>query len=94
MQAEAPAEANPVQRENARPGTAEWRLTNPALHREIEGYVSLTSVNRGYPIKLYVHTQDRFYKLEIYRMRWRRWRKTGAWPCDPSRRLTANALNG
>ncbi|MDF0666216.1 MAG: hypothetical protein P0119_09100 [Nitrospira sp.] len=70
IQAKARAETNPVQRENARPGTAEWRLTNPALHREIEGYASLTSVNRGHPIKFYVHTQDHSYRLEIYRMGW------------------------
>ncbi|HSE58889.1 MAG TPA: N,N-dimethylformamidase beta subunit family domain-containing protein [Nitrospiraceae bacterium] len=70
MQVDVWAETNPVQRENARPGTTEWRLTNPALHREIEGYASLTSVNRGHPIKFYVHTQDRFYRLEIYRMGW------------------------
>lgn len=70
MQTNVRAETNPVQQENARPGTAEWRLTNPALHHEIEGYASLTSVNRGYPINFYVHTQDSFYRLEIYRMGW------------------------
>ncbi len=70
MQTEIRAETNPVQQENARPGTTEWRLTNPALDREIEGYASLTSVNWGHPIKFYVHTQDRFYRLEIYRMGW------------------------
>jgi hypothetical protein len=70
LEIEAWAETNPIQRENARPGTSEWRLTNPALHREIEGYASLTSVNRGHRIGFYVHTQDRSYKLAIYRMGW------------------------
>lgn len=70
MQVEALAETNLVQRENARLGTAEWRLTKPALHREIEGYASLTSVDRGHSIKFYVHTQDRFYRLAVYRMGW------------------------
>jgi hypothetical protein len=70
MQTNVRAETNPVQQENVRPGTAEWRLTNPALHHEIEGYASLTSVNRGYPINFYVHTQDSFYRLEIYRTGW------------------------
>lgn len=70
MQAEALAETNPVQRENARLGTTEWRLTKPALHREIEGYASLTSVDRGHSIKFYVHTLDRLYRLAVYRMGW------------------------
>ena len=63
-------ETNPIQRENARPGTTEWRLTNPARDHQIEGYASLTSVNRGQQIGLYVHTQDLSYSLAIYRMGW------------------------
>jgi len=70
MQAEARAETNPIQRENARPGTPGWRLTHPAMSHEIEGYASLTSVNRGHQIGLYVHTHDRSYRLAIYRMGW------------------------
>src|SRR5690349_10048859 len=69
-QGTARAETNPIQRENARPGTSEWRLTNPALHREIEGYASLTSVNRGHRIAFYVNTKDSSYNLAIYRMGW------------------------
>ena len=38
---------NPVQKENAKAGTRAWQLINPALNHEIEGYASLTSVNRG-----------------------------------------------
>jgi hypothetical protein len=61
---------NPIQRENARPGTTEWQLTNPAVLQEIEGYASLTSVEKGRPIHLYVNTQDDSYRMDVYRMGW------------------------
>ena len=47
---------NPTQTENAKAGTTAWKLTNPATSREIEGYASLTSVNRGGQISLFVNT--------------------------------------
>lgn len=62
--------AGSIQRENARSGTTDWQLTNPAELREIEGYASLTSVNRGREIKLFVNTSDAFYRMDIYRMGW------------------------
>jgi PKD repeat protein len=62
--------ANPVQTENAKAGTTAWRLTNPAASREIEGYASLTSVNRGGQITLFVNTAESSYAIEIYRMGW------------------------
>src|ERR1044071_4365185 len=62
--------ANPVQTENAKPGTTAWRLTNPATAREIEGYASLTSVNRGGTITLFVNTAAASYTIEVYRMGW------------------------
>jgi len=65
-----PSLANPIQDENAHPGTSAWRITNLATHHEIEGYASLTSVNRGNPIDLFVNTTDPQYTLEIYRMGW------------------------
>src|SRR4051794_6252052 len=46
-QTAAPFATNPVQIENAKPGTTAWQLSNPAINREVEGYASLTSVNRG-----------------------------------------------
>ena len=64
------AAANPVQTENAKAGTTAWRLTNPATAREIEGYASLTSVNRGGQITLFVNTAASSYTIEIYRMGW------------------------
>ena len=62
--------SNPIQDENARPGTAEWQLTNPAETGEIEGYASLTSVPRGGNINLFVNTHDQTYRIDIYRMGW------------------------
>ncbi|MES4785340.1 MAG: hypothetical protein C4294_05415, partial [Nitrospiraceae bacterium] len=67
----APVEAaNPIQLENLRPGTAAWQLTQPAEYGEIEGYASLTSVNRGGQISFFVNTAEPFYTIDIYRMGW------------------------
>lgn len=41
-----------------------------ALNHEIEGYASLTSVNRGGQIDLFVNTSDPTYTIDIYRMGW------------------------
>jgi hypothetical protein len=61
--------ANAIQRENAKPGTSEWKLTTLAyLSGAIEGYASLTSVNRGGRIKLFVNTASPTYTLDIFRM--------------------------
>lgn len=62
--------ATRVQLENARSGTAAWQLTNPAEYGEIEGYASLTSVQRGRQIRLFVNTTEAFYSIDIYRMGW------------------------
>jgi hypothetical protein len=56
--------------ENARPGTSEWRLTDEAKNREIEGYASATSINRGESIDFFVSTGDAMYRLDIFRMGW------------------------
>src|SRR5712671_5229976 len=61
---------NPIQAENAKTGTADWQLTNPATSNEIEGYASLTSVNRGGSISLFVSTVDPTYTVEIFRLGW------------------------
>jgi hypothetical protein len=62
--------STPVEQENARAGTTDWQLTHPAELQEIEGYASLTSVQRGDAISLYVNTQDEFYQMDVYRMGW------------------------
>ena len=68
--AQATVAPNPIQLENQQPGSTNWRLTNPATQYEIEGYASLTSVNAGDAIRLYVNTQDPQYTLEVFRMGW------------------------
>src|SRR5438477_4327795 len=62
--------ANVIQDENAQVGTTSWQLTNPATQREIEGFASATSVNKGDPISFFVSTGDANFNLEIYRMGW------------------------
>jgi hypothetical protein len=59
---------NTTQVENAKPGATDWQLTNPATNHEIEGYASLTSVNRGGQISFFVNTADPTFTLEIFRM--------------------------
>jgi len=63
---------NPIARENERPGSPDWEITSPALDREIEGYASATSVERGDPIDLFVSTADPAYTIEVFRMGWYR----------------------
>jgi hypothetical protein len=62
--------ANPVQIENGRPGTTAWKLTNPALAREIEGYASLASVDRGGAIRFFVSTAAPTYTIDVFRLGW------------------------
>ncbi|AFZ14245.1 hypothetical protein Cri9333_3417 [Crinalium epipsammum PCC 9333] len=62
--------SNPIVIENQKQGTTDWQLTNPATKQEIEGYASLTSINRGGKISLFVNTNDPTYTIEIFRMGW------------------------
>src|SRR5258706_14493842 len=59
-----------VAAENQRAGSPDWEITRPALHQEIEGYASRTSVNGGEPIDLFVSTRDRRYAIDVFRMGW------------------------
>jgi len=61
---------NPIQIENAKPGTSDWHTVNAALNHQIEGYSSSTSVNRGGTISLYVNTADGSYMIDVFRMGW------------------------
>jgi hypothetical protein len=56
--------------ENAKPGAPDWEIRSPALAREIEGYASQTSVNRGEAIDLFVSTRDPRYTIDVFRMGW------------------------
>ena len=70
LRTDAQAQTPPVVTENLKAGTSTWALTKPALSGEIEGYASLTSVNRGGTIKLFVNTSEPSYTINIYRMGW------------------------
>src|SRR3954469_16323092 len=59
-----------VAAENRRPGSADWEISRPALHQEIEGYASRTSVNGGEPIDLFVSTNAPRYTIDVFRMGW------------------------
>lgn len=61
--------ASPITTENARPGQSDWVLTDPADH-EVEGYASATSIQRGEPLRLYIHSIDPRVTVDIYRMGW------------------------
>ena len=61
--------ASPVSRENARPGDADWILTDPADH-EVEGYASATSIQRGDQLHFYIHSIDPSVTVAVYRMGW------------------------
>lgn len=59
-----------IRAENAKPGTTDWQITNPATNHEIEGFASRTSVNRGEDIEFFVSSTDPTYTLEVFRMGW------------------------
>ena len=65
--------ANPIVLENQNPGTTSWQFTEDrkAENHEIEGYASLTSVNKGSPIRFMVSlSSSAQYTMDIYRMGW------------------------
>ncbi len=59
-----------IKAENTKLGTTAWQITNPATNREIEGFASLTSVNRGEDISIFVNTAEPTYMMEIFRLGW------------------------
>jgi len=59
-----------VLRENQKPGSGDWLLTNPALYHQIEGYATLTSVDRGGQINFLVNTTNSAYVLDVFRVGW------------------------
>jgi hypothetical protein len=65
-----PAPTNATRLENQRPGSPDWEISAPADSREIEGYASATSVNRGEAIELFVSTVDFDYTVDVFRMGW------------------------
>lgn len=73
---DADAVANPIPRENARPGTTDWQLTyvraaNDCRSPWIEGYASRASVAAGESIDLMISADPPGpVRVEVYRMGW------------------------
>ena len=71
---------NAIQIENELPGSPEWILSKPALNREVEGYMSRTSIQKGDKISLYynvnpIATKKKSpepvdVKIEVFRTGW------------------------
>ena len=76
LRSEKPATNDSVRRENARPGTRDWLLTNthidPATKYRcpwIEGFCSHTSIRTGETLEVFVSTNPPSpFRLEIFRM--------------------------
>ena len=65
--------ANPIVLENQHQGTTSWHFTEDrkAENHEIEGYASLTSVNKGSQIAFMVSlSSSAQYTMDIYRIGW------------------------
>ena len=60
---------SPIALENARSGSSDWILTDPADH-EVEGYASATGIQRGDTLKLFIHSTDPAVSIAFYRMGW------------------------
>ena len=64
------ASANPIQVENARPGTSGWP-TPELTDRSIEGYASEVSAEPGDTVRLHVSTTPSAdYRILVYRLGW------------------------
>jgi hypothetical protein len=61
---------NNIIAENRNAGTTAWQITKFAANRQIEGYASQTSINRGESIQIFVNTTASSYKLEVFRLGW------------------------
>src|SRR5207253_7213822 len=67
---DASSAANPIQAENALPGTSAWYVTQ-APPPSVEGYTSESSVAPGDVVHLHVSTAPATrYRVEVYRLGW------------------------
>jgi hypothetical protein len=71
------AATNPVVTENAQPGTDQWRIGRSPyrvaedIGKQIKGYASATSVNKGEAIDLKVSVSPaQAYRIEVFRLGW------------------------
>ncbi|GAA2743359.1 N,N-dimethylformamidase beta subunit family domain-containing protein [Kitasatospora cinereorecta] len=69
-----PAPASPAPSataaENARPGNADWPVTNAGPAAAVEGFADRVSVLPGEPFGLYVSTTAPGFRISAYRMGW------------------------
>ena len=61
---------NPILRENEQAGTPDWVLSKPAMDREIEGYMSRTSIRKGGSILLFFNTRSPKVIIDVFRTGW------------------------
>jgi len=64
------AAPNPISLENARSGSPQWELANPALGHEIEGYADNASTAPGETLELHVSSVSPRFTVEVFRMGW------------------------
>ena len=76
---------NPIQRENARPGSRSWSLDSTARHGEIVGYASEVSVFPGQVVHFHVSTTPSAdYQIVLYRLGWYRGSGGRQFACIPA----------
>ena len=56
--------------ENTLPGTADWRLSDQGAVHDIEGYLNVTSAQRGDTVTLYANTVAPTFTIQAYRLGW------------------------
>ncbi len=62
---------NSIQYENQLSGSPEWILSSPALNREVEGFMSNSSINKGQSIKLFYSVNEPNYqRMQLYHWRY------------------------
>ena len=62
---------NPIEVENAHPGTTAWAPRSPSSRKRIEGYISTVSALPGGSVAVHVSTNPAApYRIEIYRLGW------------------------
>jgi hypothetical protein len=59
-----------VRKENARPGTEAWRVTNQTTLTFIEGYSDVTSAAPGQTVTLFTNTESDRWRMQVYRLGW------------------------
>jgi len=59
-----------IRAENALPGDPGWRITHPGSERQVEGYADHTDVLPGAPVRLFVSTTARSFRVRAFRFGW------------------------